>query len=47
MIVPDNYENLTEEELISAYEKMGFTHELAVYIAGKLKGTIKDDKPLI
>lgn len=47
MIVPDNFENLTEEELSQAYKQMGYTPELSAYLAGKLKGTIKDDKPLI
>lgn len=47
MILPDNYATQTLEELTHSLEEQGYSTETAEYLAGKVKGTIKDDNKLI
>lgn len=44
MILPSNVKDLSYEELVKALvEDEGYTEDAAKYIAGKVKGRIKDD----
>lgn len=43
MILPSNVKDLSYEELVAALiEKEGYTKDAAEYVAGKVKGKIKD-----
>lgn len=49
MILPANADvkNDTVEQLIVAFRKAGYSAGAARYLAGKLKGKIKDDNVII
>ena len=47
MILPQNSDKLSYEELVEELVSTGYTQEAAEYIAGKVKGKIKDDNILM
>lgn len=49
IIVPKgtDLKNDTEEQLIIAFRKAGYSPAASRWLAGKVKGTIKDDNPIL
>jgi len=49
MILPSDADpkHDTEEQLITKLRRVGYSAGAAKYIAGKLKGRIKDDQPIV
>ena len=47
MILPNNANKLSYEELVAELIESGYEKEAAEYIAGKVKGRIKDDNVIM